>query len=177
MDGRDARLAKWFTTARRFPQLIGRTPDGTHLPGGPYTITQLVVAVVLVLLLWNTTGIWARFGFGGNLIVGPAILIGGVFAAGKLPFGMRSPAVVAAGWMHATSRTIAPPVPVRLRPPHRATHGSVLMITNDFPSEEMVSTEYEPAETIPTADPALMHSEPSAAPALTGVQQLLAARR
>ena len=37
---------KWYTRARKFPQLIGRTPDGTRIPGGPYTYTQVAAGVV-----------------------------------------------------------------------------------------------------------------------------------
>jgi len=28
-------VVKWYTRARRFPQLIGKTPDGARLWGGP----------------------------------------------------------------------------------------------------------------------------------------------
>lgn len=173
MDGRDSRLAKWFTSARRFPQLIGRTPDGSQLPGGPYTITQLVVAGVTALVLWNTTWLWARFGMVGNLLVGPAILAGVVFAAGKLPFEMRSPIVIGAGWINALTGATSTPTPVRLRPPHHAGRGQVLMITDPI-TVGAVSARYEPAETAPT-EPDPNPGEPGL-PALTGVQTLLARR-
>ena len=179
MEGRDGRAAKWFTSARKFPQLIGRTPDGTQLPGGPYTITQLVVGGVVALLLWNTTGVWARFGLAGNIVVGPALLIGAVFAAGKIPFEMRSPVVVGAGWINALSRSTAGSTPVRLRPPHRSFGHPVLMVT------EWTGTVPEPA--LPPAEPGPSAAPvppgrvrppiPHTLPALTGVQQLLAGSR
>lgn len=155
--------AKWFTGARRFPQLIGRTPNGSKLPGGPYTITQMGVAVVMLWLLWNSTWLWARFGLIGNLVAGLGLLVGSVYAAGRLPFGMRNPLVVGSGWLLAVERLISDPAPVRLRRPHCA-RGQVLMIC-DAP----------PLEVTPDADPMLDASV--SAPPLTGVQLLLAARR
>jgi hypothetical protein len=177
MEGRDGRAAKWFTSARKFPQLIGRTPDGTQLPGGPYTITQLVVGGVVALLLWNTTGLWARFGLAGNIIVGPALVIGAVFAAGKIPFEMRSPVVVGSGWIHALSRSTTAISPVRLRPPHRPFGHPVLMVTG-WPEAEpdLPAAEGRPAAASDLPGPSDPQS-PSSLPALTGVQQLLAGAR
>lgn len=176
MEGRDGRAAKWFTSARKFPQLIGRTPDGTQLPGGPYTITQLVVGGVVVLLLWNTTGVWARFGLAGNIVIGPALAIGAVFAAGKIPFEMRSPVVVVTGWLNALSRSTSGSSPVRLRAPHRSFGHSVLMVTG-WP-EVKVEPVPLPAGPAPVGpDPVQPPPTPSPLPALTGVQQLLAGSR
>lgn len=177
MEGRDGRAAKWFTSARKFPQLIGRTPDGTQLPGGPYTITQLVVGGAMALLLWNTTGLWARFGLAGNIIIGPALVIGAVFAAGKIPFEMRSPVVVGSGWVHALSRSTSVISPVRLRPPHRSFGHPVLMVTR-WPEAGSVlrPAEGRPAEAPHRPGPADPQA-PSSLPALSGVQQLLAGAR
>lgn len=174
MEGRDGRAPKWFTAARKFPQLIGRTPDGTQLPGGPYTITQLVVGGIVALLLWNTTGVWARFGLAGNIIVGPAILIGVVIAVGKLPFGMRNPVVVCAGWVNALSRAFTTPRPVILRPPHRAGRRSVLMITDPRPVDPRDDRGASIEEKLAAPAPS---PTPSSLPALTGVQKLLAAAK
>lgn len=169
----EQRSAKWFTSARKFPQLIGRTPDGTQLWGGPYTITQLVVGAMVAVLLWLTPGLWAQFGLAGNIVVGPAILIGAVVAAGKLPFGMRNPVVVAGGWLHVLSSSVSPEPAVRLRSPHRA-RGSVRVVAGWVPGS--VSGRYELPETDQeTRSLDLLPPRP-AAPPLTGVQQLLAAR-
>ena len=51
---------KWYTRARKFPQLIGRTPDGTRIPGGPYTYLQVAAGVGMAAVLAATTGLWAR---------------------------------------------------------------------------------------------------------------------
>ena len=44
-----AEVIRNFTAARKFPQLIGKTPDGKRIAGGPYTLTQgIVLAIVLI---------------------------------------------------------------------------------------------------------------------------------
>lgn len=176
----DGRSAKWFTSARKFPQLIGRTPDGSRLPGGPYTITQVVVAGVTGVLLWNTTWLWARFGLAGNLVVGPSLLFAAVWAAGKIPFDMRNPLVVASGWASVIWR-LGDPGGFRLPPPHRG-RSKVLMIAE--PSSVWVE-ELAPedpgwddggSESWPPAESAGLVSVEPGLPALSGVQRLLAAR-
>ena len=38
-----------YTLARRFPETINRLPDGRKIPGGPYTVTGFVTALVLLV--------------------------------------------------------------------------------------------------------------------------------
>ena len=59
-------VVKWYTRARRFPQLIGKTPDGARLWGGPYTYTQVIVAAVVIVVGIQTAGLWGQFGLIGN---------------------------------------------------------------------------------------------------------------
>ncbi|NHB86148.1 hypothetical protein G7085_20930 [Tessaracoccus sp. HDW20] len=88
---------KWYTRARKFPQLIGRTPDGTRIPGGPYTYTQVAAGVGTAIVMAQTTWLWAH----GSLLLNATIyigaVIGAVIATGKLPPGMRNPLVLATG--------------------------------------------------------------------------------
>lgn len=95
---------KWYTRARKFPQLIGRTPDGARIPGGPYTYTQIAAGAGTAIVLAQTTWLWAH---GSSLLVNAAIYIGAtlgaVFAAGKLPPGMRNPFVLATGALNLLS--------------------------------------------------------------------------
>jgi hypothetical protein len=125
-----AEVVRWYTRARKFPQLIGRTPDGRRIPGGPYTFTQAVGAGVVLLVGVNTMGWWARYGLIGNglLLLGVAYAV--VLGLGRIPVGSRSPLAVAAGGMRALA---APRVgrlagrPVRLRRPHRVRCRLVLL--------------------------------------------------
>ena len=75
---------KWYTRARKFPQLIGRTPDGTRIPGGPYTYTQVAAGVVTAVVLAQTTWLWAHGGLILNATIFIGATVGAVFAAGTL---------------------------------------------------------------------------------------------
>lgn len=87
----EVKVGRFFTSARKFKQLIGVMPDGTSIPGGPYTVTQFVVALVVgaVGFLFRALGLW-----GGNFLVDTFVIA--VFAAaagygvGKLPVARRS---------------------------------------------------------------------------------------
>lgn len=152
--------------------MIGRTPDGTKLPFGPYTLIQMCVAAVTVVLLWNTVGLWARFGLIANLVAAAGLLFGAVWAAGRLPPGLRNPLVVVGGWLHAAERALGTGGPLVRLPKPRVARGQVSMFTDD-----------ETADVVPIEDPPhpARHQPgtelPSAAvglPVLTGVQLLLA---
>ncbi|WP_328372930.1 conjugal transfer protein (plasmid) [Streptomyces sp. NBC_00445] len=51
-----------YTRARKHPLVIGKLPGAGRLPGGPYTITQVVTMVATFLLLVVTRRLWAHFG-------------------------------------------------------------------------------------------------------------------
>ncbi|MGB8385335.1 MAG: hypothetical protein WCG47_29525, partial [Dermatophilaceae bacterium] len=116
-------VVKWYTHARRFPQLIGKTPDGARIWGGPYTYTQFFGAVAVLVVGAKTVGLWGQLGVIGNAV----LLLGAAYATavllGRLPIGSRNPLAVTAGVLRAVS---CPPAgriagrPVQLRRPHRA---------------------------------------------------------
>lgn len=183
------RDARWYTAARRISQLIGRTPGGSKIWGGPYTILQVVVFAVTLFILWNTTGLWARFGFIPNIAVGGGVLFGLVWLAGRLPYGMRNPLVILGGWWTAVERATGAARPVRLPPVRRPVFGQVLMITDSWFE---ISAPADQGEDVVDVAPALAASpdhrgqapaagtdqvatpQQPALPALTGVQRLLA---
>lgn len=86
-------VGKFYTAARKFKQLIGQLPDGTTIPGGPYTLTQFVPALIIVVLFGLKAWI---FGFGSMLSfliqtgIIALIAISSVFLLGKLPPTRRS---------------------------------------------------------------------------------------
>jgi hypothetical protein len=131
MGGPEPEVVKWYTRARRFPQLIGRTPDGKRIWGGPYTITQVVTAGVLLFVGVNTAGMWARYGLVGNGVLLLGITYGVVLGLGRVPVGSRSPLAVLAGTVRAVS---APPSgrlagrAVRPRGPHRVRHRTTVLL-------------------------------------------------
>ncbi len=99
----DTEVVKWYTRARRFPQLIGKTPDGATIWGGPYTYTQVIVGVGVIVVGSKTTWLWGHFGLIGNAL----ILLGGAYGLvlllGRLPLGSRNPLSVSAGAVRAMS--------------------------------------------------------------------------
>ena len=148
----DVEVVKWYTRARKFPQLIGRTPDGARLWGGPYTITQAVGGGLLLLVGINTMGLWARYGLLGNALLLLAVTYTAVLLLGRIPVGSRNPLAVLSGFATAVS---SPRTghhagrPVRVRRPHRVRH-RVVILQGSVPLPPSAAP--APAA-VPTADP------------------------
>jgi hypothetical protein len=62
-------IGRSYTRARRSPLVIGKLPGAGRLPGGPYTITQIVTMVVVFVVLLVTKAVWAHFGPGDVLVL------------------------------------------------------------------------------------------------------------
>lgn len=167
---------KWYTRARKFPQLIGRTPDGTRIPGGPYTYTQVAAGVVTAVVLAQTTWLWAHGGLILNATIFIGATIGAVFAAGKLTPGMRNPIVLASGALNLMSSgyrlngtAIATP-----KPNTATAAGPVTVFIPAPPLAKPITAPVEPVA-VPTPIPVLPATEPRTVPgpALSSVQRLL----
>lgn len=86
------RITRFYTLARRFPTLIGRLPNGSELPYGPYTVGQFVTAVVLLVGGYWTLPLWG--GQRGLLLNAPLLLgvtAGAVMFLRKVPWRGRGP--------------------------------------------------------------------------------------
>ncbi|MFJ3946069.1 hypothetical protein [Streptomyces griseoaurantiacus] len=55
-------IGRSYTRARKHPLVIGKLPGAGRLPGGPYTITQVMTMVISFGLLVMTRDLWAHFG-------------------------------------------------------------------------------------------------------------------
>ena len=168
-----AEVVKWYTRARRFPQLIGKTPDGATIWGGPYTFTQVIAGVLIIVVGSKTAWLWGHFGLAGNALILLGSAYGVVVILGRLPIGSRNPLAVGAGVLRAVSSPAhgrVGGVPVRARRPRIAR--SRLVITPDVPLPAA------PTVTAPASPrPGRAHPAPPAVPsrpALTNVQRLLA---
>lgn len=114
----EVEVARDYTKARRFPQLIGRTPDGMRIPGGPYTITEAVGVGLTLFIGYQTMGLWARFGFFINLAVLASVTFVVWFVLHRLPMGSRPPTSVATGALNSVTRPrhgVIAGKPLRLR--------------------------------------------------------------
>ncbi len=82
-----------FTRAFKIPVLVGKI-EGFSLPGGPYTLTQLVVTVLVFVLACWLRPLWGHWG-----VLDFAAAAAGAapcgFLAGKLSFGARDPLAIA----------------------------------------------------------------------------------
>lgn len=128
MTSADPEVVRWYTAARRFPQLIGRTADGARLWGGPYTVAQVLGGAGMLAVAALTSSTWARWGALTNVTVLAAATAGVVWLLGRIPPGARNPLSVASGgwqavsaprWGRLRGRPVRPARPHRLR--HRMT--------------------------------------------------------
>lgn len=122
-------VARFYTRSRKFPRLIGRLHDGTKIPGGPYTVTQAIVAAVVLALGLVTRGLW---GTGTILVDIPIVLLvawGGAWGAGRLPATRRNIGSILLGAVGAMFRPAAGKYreqTVKLSPPHFAGGTAVI---------------------------------------------------
>jgi hypothetical protein len=175
-------VVKWYTRARRFPQLIGRTPDGARIWGGPYTFPQVTAAAAVLLVGVNTAGIWGRFGVIGNAVVLLGAAYGTALLLGRIPIGSRNPLSSAAGLLRALGAPAHGTLggrPLRIRGPHRVR---TTLVVDDRAYRSCMITEGGVGAPLPPPvsppAPASASSAPPArprqVPALSGVQRLLA---
>ncbi len=186
-------VVKWYTRARKFPQLIGRTPDGAKIWGGPYTFTQAVGAGVMLIVGVNTMGLWARYGLIGNALLLIGLTYGLVLLLGRIPVGSRNPLSVVSGAVHAVLSPRSGRLagrPVRPRRPHRVRHKITVLVEAapaTAPASGRLPNAAHPAPTpapapagAPVRLPAAVPDIPTPASngrhqvALSGVQTLLA---
>lgn len=169
---RPDRVVRYYTRARKFPQLIGKTPDGTKIPFGPYTITQAVVAGSALIVGFYTLPMWAGESTITNVFVLIAMVWGVVRAVGRIPAGARSPLSVATGAYRAAAAPRTGRVagrPVRIARPHHVVH-RMQILTSPSPTE--VVTEPAPIAVVEATRPAPAEAAPTRQ--LSGVQLLLA---
>ncbi|WP_369370338.1 hypothetical protein AB1046_16275 [Promicromonospora sp. Populi] len=95
--------AKFYTKARRIPMLVGKLPSGGRIWGGPYTITQVGAGAVVAFVLWRTAPLWAQMGGFMNIAVAVGVVVGVVWATGKLPSSGRNPVAFVMDAMNLSS--------------------------------------------------------------------------
>src|SRR4051812_2009646 len=93
-------IVRYHTRGIRFPRLIGRALDGTRLPGGPYTITQVIGFVGVIGLGAVSRPLWGGPSMLGDysMLLAIAAMVG--YGLQRLPLGGRSPWDIAVGLTH-----------------------------------------------------------------------------
>lgn len=140
--------AKFYTKARRIPMLVGKLPSGGRIWGGPYTITQVGAGAVVAFALWKTAPLWAQLGGFMNIVVAVGVVVGTVWATGKLPSSGRNPVAFVMDAMNLTSS------PGRLAGGHVALPKPRLMT-----HRVMVVLPQPPTSGAPYAEPAALLPE------------------
>lgn len=176
-----AEPARFFTRARRVPILVGRLPDGHALPGGPYTLVQVLSGAGTGLLLSKTTVLWAHLGGLLDLVAAACVVVAVVWSVGKLPSSGRNPFT---WFLGAVSLYCMPRQgsirgrPLRVNRPRRVRHRMVVVsdapwlpVAVPVPGQPPVAPTTSAAPPAASATPALASA---AGPALTGVARLLA---
>lgn len=163
-------VLRWYTRARRIPRMVGKLPRSEKgLPGGPYTITQMVGGAVTFFTLHKTSWLWSPWGLIGTTAVQIVISLGVIFALRFVKPGGRDPftalvAVVgvltASRWGTYRGQSLRPHAPVRVRS----------RVGIRLPAQvSMVA----PMPAAPTEQPSPEPSPLPRPPAVTGVQRLL----
>lgn len=85
-------VVRYHTAGRRQPMLIGKDAAGRRLPGGPYTVYQILAVAAVATAMWQTRTLWATemTGLSSLLVIGAAA-IGAGFLTGRLDFSGRNP--------------------------------------------------------------------------------------
>lgn len=181
-------IVRDYTTTRRVPVLVGRFRDGMRLPGGPYTLAQVAIFCVLLLLLNGLRPIWGASIpplFQWVVVLGAAA--GGAWATRSLPRTTRNVPGLVIGYFGAllapTSGKIAgrPATPLRPRmageTPKRAAaaaRAALFAAQVDGPSLDRPEPQ---SQLQPPAPPAEIPAPPLASVAFTGVERLRALTR
>ncbi|GAB2710161.1 hypothetical protein [Nocardia thraciensis] len=84
-----SQVIKVFTPVKRVPTMIGKSQSGQKLPFGPYTLPQVVVGMVL-LLLTSVLAMTLPANPAVTFVSGTAITIASAFGIGLVPYtGVR----------------------------------------------------------------------------------------
>lgn len=59
-------VTRFYTSVRRIPTLVGKLPNGGFIPGGPYTLGQVVLLLLVAIGGFYTMPLWG----GGNADLG-----------------------------------------------------------------------------------------------------------
>jgi hypothetical protein len=84
-------IGRFYTSARFFKQVLGSLPDGTKIPGGPYTYTQISTMLGIVVGGWILRGLWTTGSGFGDILLLLAVAVGAGYLIAQLPQSRRTP--------------------------------------------------------------------------------------
>lgn len=184
----NARVMRSYTRALRIGVLIGKMRDGTRIPGGPYTVTQAVTAMVIIVVSYVTRGLWsgllpATGTISSELLSYPAILAfgaAGAWVAGKIPQEVN-PATAMGGVISGTRPArfgTRSGRSIQATPPTRTYRARVLLPFDLDPAEDTGPSLREQLTTArAAARPSTPTTKPARAPRRRPTNDLAAALR
>lgn len=173
--------ARFYTRSRKFPKVIGRFHDGTKIPGGPYTVAQVVIGGTIALIALTTRAAWGSGSILLDIPVSLAVSWAAAWGAGRIPATRRNLLTVVVGAFTAAFRPAEGRYrerPFRTTRPHYAA-GKVAIATVNLsgtarPTTLAPSAPPAPAALPTPAAPRQLEPAPTKRPvAVTGVERLL----
>lgn len=82
-------VAKFYTSARRFPILFGKLPNGGRVWGGPYTLVQVGVGTGAIALCWFIRPVWSTGSIITDLVITITTGAAALWLSGKIPASRR----------------------------------------------------------------------------------------
>lgn len=122
-------IARFYTRSRRFPKMIGRMTDGSRIPGGPYTLTQVGFGGVALMLLLMTRTMWSTGVTLLDLAITAGVAWGVTWVVGMLPMTRRN---LVLAFVDAAAAMLKPhggryqERPIRINRPHQAIGGTLM---------------------------------------------------
>lgn len=181
-DIQEFETARFYTRSRKFPKVIGRFHDGTKIPGGPYTVAQVVIGGSVAFVAITTRGAWGSGSIILDLPVSLAIAWAAAWGAGRIPATRRNLLTVILGGFSAAFRPATGRYrerPLRFNKPHRAAGKAAIALPS--PGSTVVAPSPTPATATPASIEPVTQTparELAAAPsqravAVTAVERLL----
>lgn len=158
-------IARFYTRSRRFPKMIGRMTDGSRIPGGPYTLTQVGFGGVALMGLLATRTLWSTGATLLDLAITVGVAWGVTWLVGLIPITRRNLVLAFVGAVAAMFKPHGGRYqarPIRLVRPHQAI-GSTRMPPPVADTQGAELEDAAPAQ--PSAQPARRTQRPAPAPA------------
>lgn len=141
---------KFYTSARKVQQLLGTLPDGRRIPGGPYTLTQVLAGLTAGVLAMVLRPLWSQGVLSDTVII--VLVVAGVgYLAGKIPRTRRSPITLINGVLNlitrpTTGRYRGRTIPKTFTRTKKAKNTAAESATDTEPEQDQTRPSERPAE-------------------------------
>ena len=145
---------KWFTSARKIPSKIGRMPDGTKIPFGPFDPWALCATVGIFAAGYQLLGLNSDSSWNTWLVLA-LVAVGAGFMVGRMPTDGRNPLTVLTGALNQVTSPRTGRIAgksVRLPKPHIVRGRTLIALADPQPLPSTTPHEHAPAP-VPAPSP------------------------